>query len=495
MKSLLYIVKARRNALLLFVFTILSLVFLIKLISDNSEKRKTGESALQLSNKVIQNIESIRSSITEAESLLQSYLLTGDQQWKRSLFAIHGRVYRVLEETAVMETDPLQQKKFALIKQALQNKISFQQTIMRADSITPELRTEMGYYGLNRRLTARIQSPMRLLLERQELLLQRKTEANADAANQARFLTIFYAVFIYLFILYALWQLRKQAEPGPAAEMLEEKNETNPPYSHENNITPVAQEDFRGVFSIHEGYIKGANDNERTGIVRVLWPSQQELDKNFGNMSASTDVLHLHQENDHYLGHAVNAHYFQPGPSFNRVPNGYIPGGIASYNLYPIPSLPLTRLPSQEQPGFQLVELVQSVLGSFYSRAEEKNIRLLHTIDPAIPHTLSGDAEKLGKILNGLLDNAMRFTYKGYVQLTISCLKMDGEQTEIAFSVADTGKGIDPDKMQDLLHGNGTQLPALAQARRLVESQYNQLMVHSTEEDGTVCCFTACFRC
>jgi len=495
MRSLLYIVKARRNVLLLFVFTILSLVFLIRLISYNSEKRKVGELELQQGNKVIQNIGSIRSSITEAESLLQSYLLTGDQQWKKSLFAIHGRVYRVLEETAAMETDPMQQKKFALMRQALQNKISFQQNIMRVDSITPEMKAEMGYYGLNRRLTTRIQSPMRLLLERQELLVQRKTDANADTANQARFLTIFYAVFIYLFILYALWQLRKQVERGPATEMLEEKNETNPSYSHENDISPVKQQDFRGVFSIHEGYVKGADDNERTGIVRVLWPSQYGLDKNFGNISAEADVLHLHQENDHYLGHAVNAHYFQPGPYFNRVPNGYIPGAIASYHLYPVSSSPATRLPSQEQPGFQLAELVQSVLVPFYSRAEEKNIRLLYTIDPAIPHTLSGDAEKLGKILNGLLDNAMRFTYKGYVQLTVSCLKINGEQAEIAFSVADTGKGIDPDKMQDLLHGNGTQLPALAQARKLVESQHNQLMIHSTEEDGTVCCFTTCFRC
>lgn len=489
MKSLFYNVKTRRNVFVLFLFTILSLVLMVKLISYNSERRITGELELQRSYKVIQNIESIRSSIAETESLLQSYLLTGDQQWKKNLSGAHGRMIRMLEETATLEADPMQQNKIMLVKQALQNKITFQQNIMKADSISPEMKQEMGYHGLNRRLTTRIQSPLSLLTERQELLLQRRADANTDEANYAKFLTIFSAIFIYVFILFALWLLRKQVQPGPAIKMVEEKNETAGLYKEDHNISPALSSGFHGVFSIHEGYRKDTNDTERTGIVRVLW-TKQELDKNFG---ATADVLHLHRETDHYLGHAVNAHYFQPGPSLNRLPNGHIPG-ITSFNLHPVPYSPGTSLPSQEQPGFQLAELVQSILASFYSEAEEKNIRLLHTVDPAIPNTLSGDAEKLRKILNGLLENAMRFTFKGYVQLTISGMKITAEQAEIAFSVADTGKGIDADKMQNLLYGDGTQLPVLAHARKLVESQQNQMMIHSTEEDGTVCCFTSCFR-
>jgi signal transduction histidine kinase len=455
---------------------------------------------------VVRNIQSIRSSIAETESLVQSYLLTGDQQWKKNLSGVHGRLLRTLEETAALEADALQQKKILLVKQALQNKIAFQQTIMKTDSITPELKQEMGYHGLNRRFTTRIHSPLGLLTERQELLLQRRTEANADAAAYARFLTIFSAVFVYMCILYALWFLRKQSQPGPAMKMFEEENESTRQYKDDHDISPALSSGFHGVFSIHEGYRKDSNDKERTGIVRVLW-SKQELEKNFSaaadvlhlhqikrNSHKNSDVLHLHQETGHYLGNAVNANYFQPGSSLNRLPNGHIPGITSSFNLHSAPYSPNISLPSQEQPGFQLAELVQTVLAAFYAEAEEKNIRLLHTVDPAIPKTLSGDAEKLRRILNDLLENAIRFTFKGYVQLTISGIKISKEQVEIAFSVADTGKGIDPDKMQNLLYGDGTQVPVLANARKLVESQHNQMMIHSTEEDGTVCCFTSCFR-
>lgn len=489
MKSLLSNTKARRNVFVLFLFTILSLVLMVKLISYNSEKRIAGEQELQRSYNVVQNIQSIRSSIAETESLVQSYLLTGDLQWKKNLSGVHGRLLRTLEETAALEADAMQQKKVLLVKQALQKKIAFQQNIMKAGSITPELKQEMGYHGLNRRLTTRIQSPLSLLTERQELLLQRRTEANADAADYARFLTIFSAVFIYMCILYALWLLRKQSQPGPAMKMFEKKNESMGQHKDNHEISPALSSGFHGVFSIHEGYREDLNDQKRTGIVRVLW-SKQELDKNFG---ATADVLHLHQETSH-LGYAVNANYFQPGSPLNRLPNGHIPGITTSFNLHPAPYSPNTSVPSQEQPGLQLSELVQTVLAPFYAEAEEKNIRLLHTVDPAIPKTLSGDGEKLRKILNALLENAVRFTFKGYVQLTVSGIKINREQVEIAFSVADTGKGIDPAKMQNLLYGDGSQVPVLANARKLIESQHNQMMIHSTEEDGTVCCFTGCFR-
>jgi sensor histidine kinase YesM len=69
-----------------------------------------------------------------------------------------------------------------------------------------------------------------------------------------------------------------------------------------------------------------------------------------------------------------------------------------------------------------------------------------------------------------------------------------GDQAEIAFSVADTGKGLDAEQLNDLLHGTGSKVPALYHARKLAESQQSQLMIHSTEEDGTVCCFIGCYR-
>jgi|GEM_PF-1024169 len=528
MRALLHTASIRRNVLLLSVVTILSLIGLLKLISYNNETRKAGEADLRQSNKVLQNIESIRLSVGETETLIQSFMLTGDRQWKNSLSVAYDRIAKMLDETTALEADPMQQHKLSMIRQAIQQKIAFQQTITNAESISPDLTATMGFHGLNKRLTQRIQSPLNLLSERQQLLLQRKTDQTASASLHARFITIFSAVFVYMLILAALWHLRNQVQPGPAAKAEDGSKLSSDHLDHSRAISG-RQSAFKGVFPITDGKDDRVRRQEGTGILRVLW-SKAELEENFGYLSekmkqfeeaeaaiaveelASEEVkvpdwkaaglpeeltLHFDKDNDHFLGHAVNANYYQPGPVYNRQTSTYPSSGPAMYRVLPAPGSPEKDVPwspKPDQPGFDLQDLIKQVLQPFYSQADEKNIRLLHTIDPSIPGFLSGDAKKLRNILHSVLENAMRFTFRGYIQLTITGMNINGDQAEIAFSVADTGKGLDAEQLNDLLNGTGSKAPALYHAKKLAESLHSQLMIHSTEEDGTVCCFTGCYR-
>lgn len=526
MRSLLHTASTRRNVLLLSVAMILSLIGLLKLISNNNEKRKTGEAEIRQSYKVLQNIESIRSSVGETENFIQSFMLTGDKQWKNSLSAVQDRMLKQLDETAALETDQMQQHKFNMIRLAIQQKISFQQTVINADSITPEFTAAMGFHGLNKRLTQRIQSPLSLISERQQLLLQRKTDQIESASVHARFITIFSAAFIYMLILAALWHLRNQVQLGPAVKM--EEDDLSFDHLDHNRAVSGKQPGFKGVFPINDGKDENFRRHEGTGIVRVLW-SKAELEENFGYLSEKMKefeekepevaveelvaeeaipgwkaaglpeelTLHFDKGNDHFLGHAVNANYYQAGPVYNRQTSSYPSGAPAMYRVLPAPGIPgkdMGWLPTQGSPGFDLQELIKQVLQPFYAQADEKNIRLLHTIDPAIPGFLSGDAKKLRNILHSVLENAMRFTFKGYIQLTIQGMHIHNDQAEIAFSVADTGKGLDTEQLNDLLHGTGSKVPALYHAKKLAESLQSQLMIHSSEEDGTVCCFMGCYR-
>jgi CHASE3 domain sensor protein len=497
---------------------------LLKGINYNSQKEKDGEIALEQGNKVMRNLEGLRAAVSGTESLVQSFLLTGDQQWKKDIPASRLGTLELLKETASLEMDQMQQQKFALIKKSIEQQSAFQENMLRIDTVSPAYLEAISYHEINNRLNEQIQLPIALASERQTLLLQRKTAETESASTHARFITIFTAVFVYLLILCALFHLRNQVRSGPAAKMEDE--------TEEDEIFYNKQGSFIGVFSIN-GNDHPARQREGTAIVRVLW-AKEEVEQNLNYIAAKIDeqkkslrkgssddvavlaeeellpewvaaglpeqlTLNFDRGHDNFLGQAVNANYYQPGPVYNHQPGNYMPGGMSSFRILPVPPTfkqpEITRTPGQDSPGFELSTLVQDVLAPFYAEAEEKNIRLLYTLDPSIPNFLSGDARKLTGILRNVIDNAMRVTYKGYIQLTVTGMNIQADKAEIAFSIADTGKGLDAEQMHDLLHGPGTAVPSLYQAKKLAESQQAQLMIHSTEEDGTVCCFVGSYRC
>ncbi len=526
MRAFPHIGRIRIQLLLLSIFTLICLAALLKGISYNSQKEAEAEAALEQGNRVMRNLEALRASVAETESEVQSFLLTGSVQSRTEMASLRLQTVELLKQTAALEADPMQQQKFALIKKAIEQKDAFQENMLRMETVSSAHLEAVSYQIVNNRLDQKIQLPLTLASERQLLLLQRKAAANEAAATHARFITIFIAVFIYLLILCALLHLHSQVKRGPAAQM-EDDTETEI-----KGIFSPGNSGFIGVFSI-DGTHGYSGRQEGTAIVRVLW-SKEEAEKGFDYITAKIDekdkslekqtseevatiseedlvpewmaaglpeelTLSFDRSNDHYLGQAVNANFYQPGPVFNRQPGNYMPGGMSSYRILPVPPIgnqpEVTRTPAQGLPGFDLSTLVQEVLTPFYAQAEEKNIRLLYTLDPSIPNFLSGDSRKLSGILRNIIDNAIRFTYKGYVQLTITGMNIQADKAEIAFSIADTGKGLDSEQMHDLLHGPGMLVPTLYQAKKLAESQQAQLMIHSTEEDGTVCCFIGNYRC
>lgn len=509
---------------MLCIFTLICLAGLLKGINYNSQKEKEAESALEQGNKVFRNLEALRASVSGTESLVQSFLLSGDLQWKQALPASRLEMLTLLNETASLEPDQMQQEKFALIKKSIEKKIAFQENMLRMDTVSASYLEAIGYHQVNNRLDEKIQLPVSLAVERQALLMQRRADEINTASTYTRFITIFIAVFIYLLILCALWHLRSQVKSGPAAKMVDEEAGTEDVFHH-------GQGAFIGVFSM-DGNNLSMRRKEGSAIVRVLWEKEEagenfnyiaeKIDEQHRNLrqASSDDVaipaeeklipewvaeglpeqltLNFDRGHDNFLGHAVNANYYQPGPVYNRQPGNYMPGGMSSYRILPVPPTfkqpENKRTPGQDSPGFELSTLVKDVLMPFYAEAEEKNIRLLYTLDPSIPDFLSGDARKLSGILHSVIGNAFRFTYKGYIQLTVTGMNIEADKAEIAFSVADTGRGLDPEQMHDLLHGPGTKVPSLYHAKKLAESQQAQLMIHSTEEDGTVCCFIGSYR-
>lgn len=147
--------------------------------------------------------------------------------------------------------------------------------------------------------------------------------------------------------------------------------------------------------------------------------------------------------------------------------------------------------------AFHLDELVKQVVDAMRSASDHKNIELSSKIDPELPLWLHGDPVRLKQVLINLLNNAIKFTSKGEVKISVKLEKELQNALILLFAVSDTGIGISQEKSQIIFHSfrqadadtarvyGGTGL-GLAISKKLVEAQKGEIWVESKEGKGSV---------
>jgi len=152
---------------------------------------------------------------------------------------------------------------------------------------------------------------------------------------------------------------------------------------------------------------------------------------------------------------------------------------------------------------FNIHQLVSKIRKSFEPKANEKILDMELSIDKSIPEFVMGDQIRLSQILNNLVGNAVKFTQKGKVSISLEHTKVKG-YTGVKFTVADTGIGIAPKNLRMIFdpfmqesqfintNSNGTGL-GLAITKRLVELHQSDIHVTSELGKGTRFEFTILF--
>lgn len=136
---------------------------------------------------------------------------------------------------------------------------------------------------------------------------------------------------------------------------------------------------------------------------------------------------------------------------------------------------------------FGIQETVLGVTSLMQAVAERKGLSLLCEISADVPGRVAGDRERLEDVLFRLLDNAVKFTDRGLVQLHVSAVPKDAK-TWIRFDICDTGPGIPPEVVASLTNPvsrvctwPGFGLPVV---RKLVDAMGGQLSIGSHERGG-----------
>lgn len=97
-----------------------------------------------------------------------------------------------------------------------------------------------------------------------------------------------------------------------------------------------------------------------------------------------------------------------------------------------------------------MFELAEQASDIIKYHASQKGLELLLNIQPDMPRFAVFDSIRLKQILVNLLNNAVKFTESGEVELKVTFVKKDQSIGEFSFSVRDTGIGIDEEQQKKL---------------------------------------------
>lgn len=152
-----------------------------------------------------------------------------------------------------------------------------------------------------------------------------------------------------------------------------------------------------------------------------------------------------------------------------------------------------------EEHEFNLNYCIQRTLDLF--RGNPLNIDVICRIEPDVPLQIKTDPSFLKKILFNLVGNAVKFTKKGEVSISVKLLNSEGSDLQLSFNISDTGVGIPSDDLGKLFkpfsqkdygfaRSYGGMGLGLVMSKKLVELMGGEIKLESEIGVGTTVSFT-----
>lgn len=158
-----------------------------------------------------------------------------------------------------------------------------------------------------------------------------------------------------------------------------------------------------------------------------------------------------------------------------------------------------------EKKPFDLRRLIGSIRRNAETLAKNKGLDFVYSEKSEIPQEIVGDQERVSQILNNLLNNALKFTSKGTIQLEVEFILKKETHGTLIVGITDTGIGISDEKMNSIFdsfsqnsinnkrqfggHGLG-----LFIVKSLVDLHQGTINVSSVIDKGTSCAFALDFE-
>ncbi|MCR5651233.1 MAG: DegV family EDD domain-containing protein [Lachnospiraceae bacterium] len=145
---------------------------------------------------------------------------------------------------------------------------------------------------------------------------------------------------------------------------------------------------------------------------------------------------------------------------------------------------------------YRIGDMLSEIVNMIWLRAHDKGLGLEVSVDPEVPVVLYGDEVRIKQVIINLLNNAVKYTKEGHVELNVESRDIDDNTVELLISVSDTGMGIKKEDLPFLFdafkrvdegknrHIEGTGL-GLSIVKQLVELMDGNITVNSVYGEGS----------
>src|SRR5690606_23145434 len=149
-------------------------------------------------------------------------------------------------------------------------------------------------------------------------------------------------------------------------------------------------------------------------------------------------------------------------------------------------------------------QIMRNIVSGMQGSALDKGISLRLDLDEGLHTKVKGDPTRLSQVITNLVNNAIKFTPQGYVEVKTEIVAETKKTIRLSFFIKDSGIGISPEK-QDMIFERFTQVDSsasrgfggtglgLAICKKILELQGSKLQLRSTPGNGSTFYFTQIF--
>jgi PAS domain S-box-containing protein len=211
--------KMDRKIRWLFIFSFVAFICFMAILYLQTNRQEATRLDVYDTYSAIKKLERINTLVAETESAARGYLLTKDTTWKKTLALTHSQLRATIKELGQLtHTDHRHTENSAILDSLALRKAAYQNELIDAPFITPELLQKVRTDGEARQITRSIKALLITMIRDEETLLSERIAKNEHDHNTGVYLALFGGIFAFVLVLAVLFQLngdiflRKKAE-------------------------------------------------------------------------------------------------------------------------------------------------------------------------------------------------------------------------------------------------------------------------------------------